>query len=91
MNNDTYSRKLLNFNNERLIVWIVNEENMTYRHTITCVAYENAKVQEGSILYGAFGEGFDFESACKDYCEKISGCKLIFNPDSENRYEMYFL
>lgn len=74
------SEKLLNIN-KRIIV----DKNV---HGKVYVHYENCYVKEDCFLIGTFGTGCDFEEACEDYLNKISGKTIVFNPKSSNREEV---
>ena len=56
-----------------------------------CVCYQNAEIQRGSFLIGAYGVGNDFETACDDYLSQIRGKSLVFNAYRENRREVMVL
>jgi len=45
-------------------------------------------VKKGAILSGVYGVGIDFNSAIKDYVEKIKGKNIIINAMSERREYM---
>lgn len=49
------------------------------------VSYAGAWIDEGACATGACGRGADFESACEDYLNQISGKTLTFGvrADSE--------
>lgn len=43
------------------------------------------EVKKGSILSGTYGAGINFNSAIKDYVEKIKGKNIIINAMTERR------
>lgn len=55
------------------------------------VKYAGSEVIKGMFLTTEFGEGLDFQSACDDYLNKISGKTLVFNAYCENRKEVNVL
>ena len=77
------SKKLLNLG-KRIIV----DKNV---HGKVYVHYENCYVKDDCFLIGVFGTGCDFEEACEDYLNKISGKTIVFNAESSNREEVKVL
>lgn len=55
------------------------------------VSYERCDVKEYGALIGAFGRGKDFEEACENYIDKISGKTLVFDADTDYRKEVTVL
>ena len=56
-----------------------------------CVCYQDAEIQNGSFLIGAYGVGDDFETACNDYLSQIIGKSLVFNAGTSYRREVMVL
>ena len=52
------------------------------------VEFENCDISDGCILRGEAGYGCNLDTAINDYCNKISGQKLVFNAMSSSRHEM---
>lgn len=75
---------LLSLENERLVVWKID-------NNIVCVRYENCEIKDGCALLTTFGRGSDFEDACRDYLAKIRGKTLVFNAYNETRREVTVL
>ena len=78
------SEKLLNLENRMLKVG-KNINGKVYVH------YESCDVKDGCFLIGAYGTGNNFEEACEDYLNKISGKTIVFNAESSNREEVKVL
>lgn len=78
------SERLLNLKGHELIVKRNNDGEI-------CVEYKNCDVKCGGFLIGAYGRGYDFETACADYFNKINGHTLVFNAESSNREEIKVL
>ena len=76
--------KLLNLENRMLKVG-KNINGKIYVH------YERCDVKDGCFLIGTYGTGVDFESACEDYLNKISGKTIVFNAESSNCEEVRVL
>ena len=49
--------------------------------------FKNVEVRDGSMLWGAYGNGNTPEEAIKDYAAKILGKYLVFGAYSNNRRE----
>ena len=77
------SEKLLNLD-KRMIV----DKNV---HAKVYVNYENCNVKDDCFLIGVFGTGRDFEEACEDYLNQISGKTIVFNAESSKREEVKVL
>lgn len=57
-----------------------------------CVEYERSFVIGDGVEIGTVGRGSDFEKACEDYLNKISGKKLrIYDPYTNDRREVTVL
>lgn len=78
------SEKLLNLKGRMLSVG-KNINGKVYVH------YERCDIKDGCFLIGSYGTGSDFESACEDYLNKISGHTIVFNAESSNREEVKVL
>ena len=78
------SEKLLNLENRMLKVG-KNINGKVYVH------YENCDVKDGCFLIGTYGTGNNFEEACDDYLNKISGKTIVFNALSSDREEVKVL
>lgn len=75
------SEKLLNLDGRMLSVG-KNINGKVYVH------YERCDVKDGCFLIGTYGTGNNFEEACEDYLNKISGKTIVFNAESSNREEV---
>ena len=78
------SEKLLNLEKRMLKVG-KNINGKVYVH------YESCDVKDGCFLIGTYGTGNNFEEACEDYLNKISGKTIVFNAESSNREEVKVL
>lgn len=78
------SERLLNLKGHELIVKRHIDGEIS-------VGYKNCDIKYGGFLISAIGRGFDFESACADYFNLISGHTLVFNAESSNREEIKVL
>lgn len=78
------SEKLLNLSGHMLSVG-KNINGEVYVH------YERCDIKDGCFLIGAYGTGDNFELACVDYLNKISGKTIVFNAESSNREEIKVL
>ena len=58
---------------------------------LTGVEFENCEISDGCMLRGEAGYGCNLDTAIDDYCNKISGQKLVFNAMSSSRHEMMVL
>ena len=55
------------------------------------VCYENCEVKDVYFLKGVVGRGSNFEAACEDYMEQISGQTLVFDSMTNYRKEVTIL
>lgn len=68
-------------NKEIIIRRYPNQNNRFIAH------FESAEISKGIILEGTYGQGKNPDEAIKNYSNKISGQKIIFNSMSEKRTE----
>lgn len=78
------SEKLLNLENRTIRVG-KNINGKVY------VRYERCDVKDGRFFIGTYGTGNNFEEACEDYLNKISGKTIVFNALSSNSEEVKVL
>lgn len=78
------SERLLNLRGVDLVVR-KREDGAIY------VEYRNCEVKHGGMLTGVYGEGRNFEQACWDYYNKISGNTLVFDAYKDTRREVIVL
>lgn len=55
------------------------------------VHYENCYVKDDCFLVGAYGTGNNFEEACEDYLNEISGKTIVFKDAYNNCEEVKVL
>lgn len=79
------SDKLLKLEGHHLTVFKSADEGQV------AVCYEDAWVKDGLFLRGEFGHGVNFEEACEDYLNIISGKTLVFDVFDGKREEVRVL
>ncbi len=77
------SDKLLNLRFRSLKVFRIMNGNIA-------VKLQGAWVEEGAVLRAEVGRGASFEEACDEYLKCIEGKKLVFDPHTKNRKEIFF-
>lgn len=77
------SEKLLNLGKRILVA--KNIYGKVYVH------YENCYVKDDCFLVGEYGTGNNFEEACEDYLNEISGKTIVFKDAYNNREEVKVL
>jgi hypothetical protein len=54
------------------------------------VQFENSEVMESDFLVSKHGNGNTIDEALKDYCYRISNCRIAFNAGTNERKEIQF-
>lgn len=52
--------------------------------------FEKAEVMEGGCLVGKYGDGNTIDECIKDYCSKVSNCRVAFGAYTNERKEIQF-
>jgi hypothetical protein len=70
---------------------VVTERKLTKQDRPTLKRYyamfENCDVMDCGTLVGVHGNGNTIDEALKDYCEKVSNCRVAFNAHTDKRKE----